>query len=632
MQPPPVAWDLTHRAYNTFEGSTGSMFIVDPGMGAPGAVRLQLGLDTYSGGSFLYDGDNVEQDRQFITASWTAIDILEIYASVQNRGSVSDLPAQNSLHALGDTSVGVKVGTRTGSIWRFGGDARLLVQNDIGNKGTLLDATSIGLRGSIALDLQGLAHPAPFIARLNADYYFDNSAKVLADTEDTRYDALKNPAPRSDETRNLITRVERFGLGVNRVDMFTIGLGVEVPLELSKNFFLHPMVDWRLGMPVNRQGYSCAFHSSDAKRGTNAPKADDTCLDDAGFSSWPMSLAIGARVVPPVRGLSVLLGVDFALNGSDTFVRELAPIPPFRMLVGLSYDYDARPPPPPPAPPPPPPAPPAPSLPPPVGKLLGQVGDQTSGQPIAGVIVRTVGSERTPLATNENGSFVAEGLAPGAVEFELSHPDYEPRRCATTIPATGGEFSLSCTLAPLPVSGSVKLSLHDQFGAAVSGARVQLTGPSTSSAVSDASGEVAALGLAPGDYTARIESDAHLIRVLRFAIDKRQQTRLEVALVRKPAAADVQLRGKEIRANKLKFAADSAELSPEAAQSVAELADMMLRDASMRRVRIQGDGGDALALTRALTIKQRLVDAGVPDSRLEAVAEPAKKVTITVIE
>jgi outer membrane protein OmpA-like peptidoglycan-associated protein len=607
------------------------MYIVDPGMGAPGAVRMQLGLDVYSGNSFLYEGDNVEQDRQFITASWTAIDILEIYASVQNRATVADQPAQQSLHALGDTGLGVKVGTRLGSLLRVGGDARLLVQNDIGNEGSLLDATSIGLRGSVALDLQGLEHPLPLIARLNGDYYFDNSAKVLADTEDARYDALKNPADRSDETRNLITRVERFGLGVNRVDMFTIGVGVEVPLELTDNFFLHPMVDWRIGMPVNRQGYGCAFHGSDSKRGTNAPKADDTCLDDAGFSAWPMSLAVGARVVPPVRGLSVLLGADFALSGSSTFVRELAPVPPFRMLIGLSYDYDARPQPKavaaPAAPLPPPPPPPA-----PVGKLFGQVGDQASGQPIAGAIVRIVGSERTRLATDESGRFVAEGLAPGGVELELSHADYEPRRCATIIPPTGGEFTLSCTLAALPLTGSVKLSLHDQYGAAVGGARVQITGPNSSAAVSDPNGEASALGLPAGDYTARIESDLHLLRVLRFAVDKRQQARLEVALLRKSATPDVQVRGKEIRTNKLKFAADSAVLSPEAAQSVAELADLMLRDATLRRVRIQGDGGDALALTRALTIKQRLVDAGVPDTRLEAVAEPAKKVTLTVIE
>src|SRR5262249_35127341 len=150
---------------------------------------------------------------------------------------------------------------------------------------------------------------------------------------------------------NLVTRVERFGLGVNRVDMLTVGVGVEAPLELAKRLYLYPMADFRMGLPVNRQGYDCAFHSRDETRGTNAVGADDTCLDDAGFDALPMLRAVGGRVVPPVRGLSVLLGAAFAIKGSDTFVREPAPPPPFRLLLGLSYDYDARPTPPPPPPP-----------------------------------------------------------------------------------------------------------------------------------------------------------------------------------------------------------------------------------------------------------------------------------------
>jgi outer membrane protein OmpA-like peptidoglycan-associated protein len=623
--PEPLPWALTHRAYNTFEGSTGSMFIVDPGMAQPGAVRLQLGLDTFSGSDFLYKGDSVDQDRQFISASWTALEYLEIYGSVQNRATFADKPAQNSLHALGDSAIGAKFGKSVEKIWRFGGDARFLVQNNVGDKGTLLDATSIGLRGSAALDLQGLPQPVPFIARLNADYYFDNSAKVLSDTENLRYSRLTNPLPKINETRNLVTRVERFGLGVNRVDMVTLGVGVEVPLALAKDFYLYPMADWRLGLPVNRQGYNCAYHSKDTTRGTNAPGADDTCLNDAGFDAWPMLLAVGARVAPPVRGLSVLLGVDIALKGSSTFVRELAPPPPFRVLIALGYDYDAQPPPPPPPPPP------APPPPPPLGTVLGQINDQTSGQAIAGAIARLVGSERSALASDATGRFVVPGLPPGEVEVELSHPEYESRRCATSVPVSGGEVVLTCTMTALPTGGSLRMTLRDQFGAAVPNASVQVSGPSIATAISNAAGELLVTNLVPGDYGARIESAAHFVHLLRFSVEKRQQTVMEVALIRKPVVSDVQVQGQEIRLSKLKFEKDSAALAPDAAESLAELADYMLRDPATHRVRIQGDGGDTLALTRALAIKQRLVDAGVPDARIEAVAEPAKKVTITVV-
>jgi outer membrane protein OmpA-like peptidoglycan-associated protein len=365
-----------------------------------------------------------------------------------------------------------------------------------------------------------------------------------------------------------------------------------------------------------------------SSRGSNKTAADDTCLDDAGSSAWPMTLAIGARVVPPVRGLSALLAGEFGLSGTDTFVRELVPTVPFRFIVAVGYDYDARPPPAPPAlpPPPPPPAPPV------KGRLIGQVTDQASGQPIADVVVRVANTNLSPVATDQGGHFTSYELDPGEFELELSHPDYEPRRCASMIGATGGEAAVLCTLSALPMVGSLKATVRDQFGASVSGARVQIAGPSPAVAASDMAGELVANDLQPGEYTARVESEAHLVRVARFSIERRQQTRMEIALSSKPAKPGVALKGKEIRAAKLKFAKDSAELSPDAAQAVAELADLLLREPSLRRLRIQADGGEGLALTRALAIKQRLVESGVPDIRLEAATESGKTVTLTWLE
>jgi len=235
-QSEPAAWDLTYRAYNTLEGSTGGLYLIDPGMGVEGAVRVQFALDSYSGDSFLYDGDEVEQDRQHITATWTALEMLELLASIENRSTVADIPAANTLHALGDLTIGAKLRGEPSPMWRLGGGLRFTLLNDIGEQETLLDATSFGLTGAVALDLQRQASPIPLIFRFNVDYLFDNSAKVLDDIEDVRYQALEDPASRRNEVRNLITRVERFGLGVNRVDTLTLALGMEVPLQLGERF------------------------------------------------------------------------------------------------------------------------------------------------------------------------------------------------------------------------------------------------------------------------------------------------------------------------------------------------------------------------------------------------------------
>ncbi len=623
-----LPWALRNRAYNTWGGSTGGLFIDDPGIGAQGAVRLQLGLDAYSGDDFLFDGDSVEQNRQALSVSWTALGYLEFFAALHNRGTVSTVPNAESLHSMGDTALGVKVGGQLTDVLRLGGSLRLVMLNDVGTQEALLDATGIGLRASLAADLQGLDKPVPLIIRTNFDYYFDNSATVLEDIEDARYEAIDNPLDKDDEVRHLITRRERLGLGINRVDLFTLGIGLELPLELSEDFYLHPIADWRLGMPANRQDFNCPFFSSDEARGTPELGADDTCLDDAGFESWPMQLGVGLRVVPPVRGLGVILGADFGLGGTDVFVRELAPTAPFRLILALGYDYDAQPPPPqvpvlPPEPEGPPPS--------PTGRVTGTVTDASSAAPIAGAIVRLQGSELSALATDINGGFTSYELQIGPALFELSHPDYQAGSCAAQIGPTGGDVAVACTMAALPTTGSLLGRLQDQYGASVAGATVTLTGPTTVTVSSDVAGEFRHDGLAPGEYQVRVDSPLHLLRVTKATVDTRRQSTVSVALLSKPTKGTVRRTGSQITGRALRFDGATADLTREGNLAVAELADLLLRSPDIRRVRIQGNGGEQLALTRALTIKQRLVDAGVSDARLEAVGEPSGRVKLTIL-
>jgi outer membrane protein OmpA-like peptidoglycan-associated protein len=621
-----LPWDLTHRAFNTWDGSTGGLFVDDPGMAEVGSLRLQLAIDRYSGDGFLYDGDSVEQDRQQLSMSWTALPILEVFASLLDRATSSDTPAYNSLHAFGDVTVGLKVGTTIGQFARVGGSLRLLTLGDVSEHGSVLDATSMGARASGALDLQKLDDPLPLVLRLNIDYLLDNSGKALDDIEALRYDALADPADPTDETRHLITRVERFGLAVNRVDTLTAGIGVEAPLALTDDLFIYPTAELRLGLPLNRQDFNCAYRSRDKTRGTNKAGADDTCLDDAGFEAWPMNVTVGVRVAPPIRGVTALLGFDLAIQGASTFVRELQPQAPYRLLIALGYDYDARPPAAPKAAPAPPPPPPAPAL----GHVAGKVVDQMTNAPISGVVVSEPG--QAPVATDSLGRFTSYDLSPGDVTFDLSHPDYQSARCTAVIPSAGGVVEASCSLAALPASGALKLTVRDQYGAAVSGAHVLVVGVSTQSGTTDASGDVLLEGLGAGEYTARIESDAYLMRVVRLSVARRQQTNMEASLTARPGKSGLTRKGTDIKLAALKFQGDTVDMGPAAQLAVAELADLLLRDPTIRRVRIQADGGESLALGRALAVKQRLVDAGVPDTRLEAATEPASKPTITVVE
>lgn len=617
----PLPWGVRHRRYNAHDGATGGLFLSDPSSGAPGSVRLQLAFDTFSSSDFLRTGDDIEQSGQTLSVSWTAIDFLELYGSLHGRGTTRETPSDD-VHVLGDPSFGVKAFGRVADALHAGGGVSVDLLNDIGGTGLMLEATRIALRGDLALDLRDLDDPVPFVGRFELGYTFDNSAKLADREEDARYAALAGAAPRADEVRHLVTRFERLGFGINRVDQLHVGVGVEAPFAVTDDLYLQPIAEWRIGVPITRQAYDCAYFASDATAGTR-DGADDTCLDRAGVAAWPMNLSVGARVVPPVRGVSLTLGVDFGLSGSDDFVRELAPNPPFVLLVALGYDYDARPQPAPPAAPPPPP---------PVGRVRGLVVAEGSGAPIAGAAIRFVGEALDTQLADPNGRFTSPEFPAGEVPIEVTHADFAPAPCTAAISADGGDADVRCVLTPLPVTGRVEGRVVDLFGAPVGGARVQVVGSVTPELATDATGAFARGELAPGAYSLRIESSTHLARIVRVEIAARETAHVFAALVARPTKPAVEVRGTQIRVAGLAFEGDATELGTAGKLALAELADLLLRDASIAFVRIQGDGGEGRALARAVAVKQRLVEAGVSDARLDASTEPAKHVTISIVK
>src|SRR5260370_41894393 len=117
-------------------------------------------------------------------------------------------------------------------------------------------------------------------------YVFDNSGNIVTDVERERK-ALR--AQRGD----VITRVERFGLGINRVDQFLISLGVEGTFPV-----IRPFIEYNLGIASNRQSYECAAIPRIAN--------GDTCLAQGGLSALPSTLTLGLRAFPVLKGLKLL--------------------------------------------------------------------------------------------------------------------------------------------------------------------------------------------------------------------------------------------------------------------------------------------------------------------------------------
>ncbi|HEX4353757.1 MAG TPA: carboxypeptidase-like regulatory domain-containing protein, partial [Polyangiales bacterium] len=494
---------------------TGGLYLLDGRNGAPGAVRAQLGIDGFGGSSVFVQGDHVTVSNQSLSLSVTATDNLEFFATLNNRAANETRPDNRSLDAIGDVSIGAKVGARLGQVVDIGGDLRGTFMDKVGGGTFDWGATSLWLRSALSIDLQRLDRPVPFIARFNIGYMLDNSGVLVRSTENARYDALNTSTAKGDEVLHLINRFEREAMGINRLDRFTFGAGVEVPLELAKQFYLHPIVEWQLGLPVNRQDYDCPFVASDPRAGKRAT-TDDSCYERTP-SVIPMNLSIAARIVPPVRGLSALIGVDIGLTGTNTFVRELAPNLPWRILFAVSFDYDARPLPPPTV-----------VAPPPVAAVVAPVVALNAriqgvvatpeGMPVVGALVHFTDRELTTLSTGADGRFVTEPLPPGPVTMDVTAPDYQPGQCSAVVPEGGVAAEARCTLTPKPLVGKLQGQLLETTGAPVSGARVIISGPTQALELSDDRGNFVADQLVPGGYTVRIEAGGYFIKLMRIDI------------------------------------------------------------------------------------------------------------------
>ena len=412
---------------NALSASSGLMRVSEAGSGAPGTFRVNFFGSYFSGSGFLCDGgslacpnprggapqeDRVSRMGAHIGLSATLVSFLEAYVGMHTTATSNDQGDPELLQVLGDTDVGLKGFWPKGpdGIFSVGGEAELWLLNGTGGVGLDGAGTSFALRLLTSLDLDNRTQEAdriPFKAHLNMGYLFDQSGKLVEGTEEARGDQR-------------ITRIERFGLDVNRVDSFQIGIGFEGAFSLVR-----PFLEWSIDIPVQRQEYVCNL---------SRLYPGDGCLgENAGFSTSPSRLGLGARLFPGIDGLALLAAVEIGTGATSQFIEEVAPEPPWNLYFGLGFAADTVPP----KPiiekvaadvPPPPPAAPIKHY------IAGMVVEQGTGTPIPDAIVRYEGRPFTGMVTSEDGSFRTIDLQPGTYTFKVAAEGYRDGECSATIP------------------------------------------------------------------------------------------------------------------------------------------------------------------------------------------------------
>jgi outer membrane protein OmpA-like peptidoglycan-associated protein len=641
---------------NGIEGFTGLLRLVQASSGAAGTFRFSLAGSYFGTSGFLCnsstpcptevdgaanadDEDGIDRFGMRLGISASLFPFLEATFNMRSMATSDSRSRPRLLQVLGDSSIGLKgfMPIEENQIFGVGGLAQLLLMNGAGTLGPAGGGTSFQLAalGSLLLDNGPPDSMVPLRLHANVGWLFNNSAALVEKTETT-----PEPAGRGGN----IQRTERFGLDINRVDSFKLGIGGEYIHE-----FVRPFVEWTFDIPVNRQKYVCDENQADAR--------GELCLAKAqGFSTSPSRLSLGARIFPwPERGLAGLLAVDIGTGATSKFIDEVAPEPPYNLWFGLAWAVDTEPP-----------------LPiiqevekptavaAPVAKyspyLAGNVVDKASGTGVGGATLRFDGRSFSGLVSAEDGTFKSFALDPGNYTLAISAKGYRDGQCQVTVPteqeaertseapatppaegtpaqptaAADGAVSVRCELEALPQLGNVAGSVLDaESQQSIGGARVKIrdTRNRELDLSADGTGAFRFQNVPPGRVTIIVDAPGYFTATQEFSIKPMEDTPARMTLNKRPAVPNVLLTGRELKLRKqVHFQHDSAEILPDSSAILEEIADVLSTHPEIKGVEVQGhtdNQGSApynlkLSESRAQAVVDTLVKLGVDPLRLQA--------------
>lgn len=659
------------RSHSGLNASTGILRTNYAGSGSTGTFRFGILASYYSGSGFLCpqctstDGgpgfleDEVARVAGHLLISATPLDYLEVYLGIHSTATSNSRGEPELLQVLGDSTWGVKafLPHEPSQVFSAGGALELLLLNGAGGVG--IDAASVALRGLATANLNHLHNPRyrlPLIVNFNLSYVFDNSGSLIEEAEANR--------------GSPISRIERYGLNINRVDRLVPALGVEGSFE-----FVRPFVEWSIDIPSNRQGHSCVVATLNPS---------DRCIDtDPSVRSAPARLTIGARgVLPMLEQLAFTAALDFATGGVSTpFWEEVQPETPWNLHFGVGYAVDLTPHTkrvPTPAKPTPNKALKQPAAPPPQYFVEGVVVEEGANTVVVpGAILRYEGRQLTGMVAGPAGNFRTTALAPGTYTLNVSAADYIDGVCrvridpktvirenstralnaapagasappssteamgssrvstlstiaSSTAPDANGVVHVTCALKAKPRVGNVDGFLVDGVkGAAVPNAQVKITDAIGRSLEleTDVQGAFRFENVPPGNVTLTVSARGYMPTSAAVSIIPRDDVRVEVPLFRRPRFASVVLKRDEIVLRKpITFAYGTAQLDTASRATVDELAALLVSRPKLGLVEVQGhmdntspaDVSLELTTQRASVVRDMLIRAGVDAARIRA--------------
>ncbi len=619
------ARDVAVNESNTITGGVGLLKTQHAQSGAPGQFRIGFVGEWFSAGFLCttnfscpplpgttarITSDTLNHTAGTLSLGASLFNIgagtFEAYLSTSAVGNSDNANQPPLLQYYGDTNLGIKYAAPVGDVVHLGLFSELWLINNTGKVGLDGSGTSAKFGGLGTADFRGLESHVPLRFSINAVYSLDNTGDVVASTEQQL--GLQNP---TNTTPVPVTRIERYGLGVNRVDHVDFFAGAEVFVAEER---VRPFVETKILIPINRQGYECK---------PNNPSRD-RCMANDQFA--PATLTIGSRFFPWKRGFSLIAALDIGLSGVNDFVEELQPIPPWTLYFGAGWSVDTW------------------DRPPVVktklvekvverglllGHVVGFVHEKDKNTPIVGAIASYHDQALSPLATGPDGKF-GDAVPPGQYTYDIKAEGYKPGSCDANVPKEGGEVAIDCPLEALPRVGSVSGHVRDaDTNQPLGGIPIVLTDVQKKELrlATDSSGAFKFDSVAPGIAELSVVADGYLVLVAPTDVKPRQDSPVDLVLRPKPKQGSVQVTANEITIKQqIQFALDSAVILPESFGLLTEIADTIIRHPEIRRVEVQGhtdnsgtpDHNMILSEQRAEAVRAWLVQHGVQADRLVA--------------
>ena len=646
--------EYSQYRHNSLHAMTGLMHLVAADSGAPGTFRVSLLTSYFKGSGFLCPAgscgqgpagvgaeDSASRMGMDLAISATVLPFLEVSAGTHSHAFSDDYGKPPLVQVLGDTIFGVKgfLPRSKDQLFGIGGLGELRLLNGSGSIGTHSANVTFAALGT--LDLSNRSDPTksiPLRFHTNLGYLFDNSASVAKDTESSRHAQ--------------ITRMERFGLGINRLDTLFWGIGGEFVSSVAQ-----PFIEWTIDAPTNRQGYKCP---------SNRVAVGDVCMNRAtGLQATPSRLTLGTRLTPGFYGFNALLALDIGTSGSSKFVDERAPEIPWNLYLGVGWAADTV------APPAPPPLlPPPPRIvkiaPPPEHHIIGTVVDEESAQPIARAILLFEGRELTGMVSQASGNFESGNLEPGEYLLRISADGFKEGTCkvvvsADSVPENASESAdtqavakprdanvdpehpkvsatqAKCSLKAVPPVGSIQgVITNATTGGPIAGVQVKVRDKRDRvlELQTDGNGAFNADNVPAGPIRVSMSVAGYLPNVIEAEVKKKVAQHASMGLYPLPKKPNVKAVGNELKfASPLRFGADSAELTAEAKPLVQELAALLLQHREWGQIEIQAytDEPSGAAQSKRLSeergqqVRSQLVALGVDSGRLSVKAFGAEK-------